>query len=379
LTAVALPSDRVPATREAARLFEAYSEQLLGYCLGQLGSRSEAEDAVQTTFLYAFRALRRGVIPECESAWLTTIARNVCHAQRRTLSRRGPLSTDVDLDTVALARPDGDEDSVLLGLKEALASIPERQRQALLLREWQGLAPREIASRLGMSGPATHALLGRARKSLAQALTLPVRPVAGIAWLVVELRSYLKAFFTGASAKAAVAGVAIVGVGAGGVAAERSLAYPSPPPAQAPVVDRPRTEMRATPPTIGTRTARFFAASRERVGNVERSRTRTAIAARDRGETIRVLAPTVPTRSGDPAGEPRMRDEQPQPPAAPDAPVVDVPLKPPALPTAELPRVELPPVVVPPVDLPPIDLGPLPPIDIPPVELPPVELPPLLP
>jgi RNA polymerase sigma-70 factor, ECF subfamily len=367
LTAVALPSDRVPATREAARLFEAYSEQLLGYCLGRLGSRSEAEDAVQTTFLYAFRALRRGVVPECESAWLTTIARNACHSQRRTLSRRGPLSTDVDLDTVALARPDGDEDSVLLGLKEALASIPERQRQALLLREWQGLAPREIASRLGMSGPATHALLGRARKSLAQALTLPVRPVAGIAWLFVEIRSYVKAFFTGVSAKAAVAGVAIVGVGAGGVAAERSLADPSTPAAPAAVVDTPRVEMRATPPIVGTRTARVLAAPRERVENVERSSTRVAGTASDRGKITRVLVPTSPTRSGDPAGEPRTRDEQP--PAAPDA-LADLPVKPPILRKAELP-----PVVVPPVDLPPIDLAPLPPIDLPPVELPPVELP----
>jgi hypothetical protein len=125
--------------------------------------------------------------------------------------------------------------------------------------------------------------------------------------------------------------------------------------------------MRATPPIVGTRTARVLAAPRERVENVERSSTRVAGTASDRGKITRVLVPTTPTRSGDPAGEPRTRDEQP--PAAPDA-LADLPVKPPILRKAELP-----PVVVPPVDLPPIDLAPLPPIDLPPVELPPVELP----
>ena len=156
--------------------------------MGQLGSRAEAEDAVQTTFVYALRALRRGVVPENEAAWLTAIAKNVCHWQRRTLARRGPLSADLDLDTIALARPEPDEEGRLFGLEDALASIPEKQREALLLREWRGLAPREIATELGISGPATHALLTRARHSLARALTLPARPAAGIAWLVFELR-----------------------------------------------------------------------------------------------------------------------------------------------------------------------------------------------
>ena len=209
--------------------------------MGQLGSRAEAEDAVQTTFVYALRALRRGVVPENEAAWLTAIAKNVCHWQRRTLARRGPLSADLDLDTIALARPEPDEEGRLFGLEDALASIPEKQREALLLREWRGLAPREIATELGISGPATHALLTRARHSLARALTLPARPAAGIAWLVFELRSYVKALFGGASAKAAVAGVAIVSVGAGGVVAERTLADPAPSVAPLTMVSTPET------------------------------------------------------------------------------------------------------------------------------------------
>lgn len=117
----------------ASRLFAEHSERLLGYCLRQLGSRPEAEDAVQTTFLYAFRALRRGVVPECESAWLTTIAKNVCHSQRRTVARRGSLAGAVELDTIALAQTGDDEEELLMGVKDALASMPEKQRRALVL------------------------------------------------------------------------------------------------------------------------------------------------------------------------------------------------------------------------------------------------------
>jgi RNA polymerase sigma-70 factor (ECF subfamily) len=363
-------------------LYEEHSERLLGFCLRQLRSRPEAEDAVQTTFVYALRALRRGVVPENEAAWLTSIAKNVCHWQRRTLARRGALSTDLDLDTIALARPEGDEDGVLLGLEDALASIPERQRQALLLREWRGLAPREIATELGMSGPATHALLNRARQSLARALS-PVRPVAGLAWLVVELRSYVKALLTGASAKAAVVtGIAVVGVGAGGVVGERTLADSSSPDTPAPLVGEPRPETRATraTPIVDPETARQFASPRERGEQVGRSRVRrTETTAGGTGVTTRVLVPTVPTRSNDPAGQPRTREELP--PRGSDGPA-DLPVEPPALPKVKPPKqvappVDLPPVDLPPIDLPPVDLGPLPPIDLPPVELPPVDLPPL--
>jgi DNA-directed RNA polymerase specialized sigma24 family protein len=45
-------------------LFERHAGAVYGYCLNRLGNREEAEDAVQTTFLNAFRALGRGVVPE---------------------------------------------------------------------------------------------------------------------------------------------------------------------------------------------------------------------------------------------------------------------------------------------------------------------------
>ena len=52
----------------AALLYERYYDRVFGYCLYQLGSREEAEDVTQTTFMWAFRGLRRGVVPRAEAA-----------------------------------------------------------------------------------------------------------------------------------------------------------------------------------------------------------------------------------------------------------------------------------------------------------------------
>jgi len=80
-TRVERPS--VDGAAAAADLYKRYSPQIFGYCLHQLGSREEAEDAVQTTFMNAFRGLQRGIVPELESAWLFKIAHNVCLSRRR--------------------------------------------------------------------------------------------------------------------------------------------------------------------------------------------------------------------------------------------------------------------------------------------------------
>ena len=114
-----------PGDAETARLYSAHSDEILAFCRRQLTSLGEAEDALQTTFLYALRALRRGVVPECERAWLTTIAKNVCHTQRRTLGRRGTLTSDVDINTIALARPAPYEAELVGTLRDALAALPE--------------------------------------------------------------------------------------------------------------------------------------------------------------------------------------------------------------------------------------------------------------
>ena len=109
----------------AGHLFAEHSERIFGYCLRFLGSRSEAEDALQTTFLYAQRALERGVVPELEYPWLHSIAKNVCRWQLRTLARRGSLTTELDLDAMPSSNRNADVSELRTELVDALATIPD--------------------------------------------------------------------------------------------------------------------------------------------------------------------------------------------------------------------------------------------------------------
>jgi RNA polymerase sigma-70 factor, ECF subfamily len=156
----------------AARLYERHSRAIFGLCLNQLRRREDADDAVQTTFIYALLSLRRGVIPQMELPWLLTIARNVCSTRRRSGMRRGAYESPHDLDAIQdkLATPDRSDVATSEDFRDALRAIPESQRRALLLREWKGLSYDEIGTELGLSQAATEALLFRARQNVAQRL-----------------------------------------------------------------------------------------------------------------------------------------------------------------------------------------------------------------
>lgn len=148
----------------AEQLFLRYAQQIYAFCLYRLGDSLDAEDALQSTFLNAFRALERGVVPYAESAWLYAIAQNVCLTRRRSVVRRRRLESEAPLDD-SVASPERDTEQ-LVDLAGALHGLPRRQRHALVLREWQGLDYAEIASELGLTQSAVEALLHRARRSL---------------------------------------------------------------------------------------------------------------------------------------------------------------------------------------------------------------------
>jgi RNA polymerase sigma factor (sigma-70 family) len=165
--------DRPQAAGAAAAgdLYERYSGQIFGYCMHQLGSREEAEDAVQTTFMNAFRGLQRGVVPELESAWLFKIAHNVCLSRRRSSWRRGRVEAPNNFEVLQEIVPGREQVAdELIRLQDVLESMPENQRRAILLREWQGMTYREISDELGLSQAAVETLIFRARRALAQGL-----------------------------------------------------------------------------------------------------------------------------------------------------------------------------------------------------------------
>ena len=213
---VAEPAASGLETAAAARLYELHSSRVFGYCLRMLGNREEAEDAAQTTFMQAFRAIQRGVVPVFESAWLLAIARNVCHGRYRANGRRKAVELARDPHDIEALAPGADAaDDALLGLREALGRLPEMQRRAFLLREWQGRSYAEIAEELDVSVSAVEALIFRARRALASDLEAGTKQrgrVFDIASLVAGL---FKSFLEGSAAvKVAVGAATVVSAGA---------------------------------------------------------------------------------------------------------------------------------------------------------------------
>jgi RNA polymerase sigma factor (sigma-70 family) len=367
MSALAAPQHSAQAEHEAARLFEEHSRMLFGFCVRRLGSRSDAEDAVQTTFLHAFRALARGIVPESEAAWLTAIATNVCRAQLRTRGRRGFASAELDLDRLPASSPVESHDRELCGeMCEALASLPDSQRRALVLREWHGLSSRDVAAHLEISPAATYALLTRARHSFVKALTaLPQRAALGLAAFVYDIRAQLRALHEGVVTKAVATTTVVATVAVVGASTPPTRVHDDPS-LRSSSGEAALTDAGAAPAGIGTaarRAQRARAAVARREAGGGEAPTPTTVA----GPTVHENAASATPTSEGPTSAP-----EPTPPGADVQPPGTEPL--PALPPAPgpLPEVELPSEVPPLVELPPIP----PPAPPPPsVEVPSVELP----
>jgi RNA polymerase sigma factor (sigma-70 family) len=211
MSSVAAGASRNDPSVIVVRLHKRYAPQIQRFCRRQLGNREEAEDATQLTFLNALRGLERGATLEFESAWLFKIAANVCQNSRRSSFRRRRVEMQgIDQYQDVIAGPDRRSDE-LMGLSDALQDLPELQRRAILLREWQGLSYKEIATELALSQAAVETLLFRARRSLAQRLTggnskRPARSLGNLG----SVFGALKTIPVGAAAKVAASTATVV-------------------------------------------------------------------------------------------------------------------------------------------------------------------------
>lgn len=208
----------VPVGRDASAedvlsgLYERHADRIFAFCRSRLRTREEAEDALQTTYLQALRALQRGVVPLSELAWLFKIAENVCLSAHRTNGRRGARELADGSDVVSeLPAPEG-RGEPLFGLEEALSGIPVNQRNAFVLRELRGCSYREIADSLELTVPAVETLIFRARRNLARALTAGAGLGGRVAGLfhAGSLVNAIKSVLGGASAVKALSGAAVV-------------------------------------------------------------------------------------------------------------------------------------------------------------------------
>jgi RNA polymerase sigma factor (sigma-70 family) len=145
-------------------LFGAYSADIVAYCGWRAASASDAQDAVADVFMTAWRRLDD--VPDGDAArvWLYATARRVLANQRRSSRRRAALHQRLALETAcrpAASPPSGGEES---RVRAALRRLPARDREVLLLAEWEDLSPAEIAQVLGCPAVTARGRLHRARR-----------------------------------------------------------------------------------------------------------------------------------------------------------------------------------------------------------------------
>ena len=156
------------ASREVDDLYRRHGAEVYRYAYAVLGNHADAEDVTQTTFLNAYRSLAQGVRPRKPANWLLTIASNAIKQRFRQEQARPRL---VELDERLAGYEAEENDGPSVGeLLTALSKIPPQQRQAIVLREFEGRSYTEIAEILGVTTSALETLLFRARRSLAEEL-----------------------------------------------------------------------------------------------------------------------------------------------------------------------------------------------------------------
>lgn len=153
------------------RLYRANYRSVLRYAL-QHAEQGSAEDVTSEVFMIAWR--RRADVPEPPLPWLLGVARNLLrkqvvarHRRQRLADRVAAMTTAADL----VAWNAGEHVVERAAALQALASLPERDVEALTLITWHGLNPREAAAVLGCSPRAFTTALHRARRKLTAALS----------------------------------------------------------------------------------------------------------------------------------------------------------------------------------------------------------------
>ncbi len=158
--------------RHAARaLTQRLTPRVLGYAARLLGDRAEAEDVTQDAMLRLWRIAPDWRQGEAKiTTWLYRVVSNLCTDRLR---RRRGVGLDAISEPVDEGPSAGDimvESQRQTALQLALLDLPNRQRQAVVLRHIEGVANPEIAQAMDISVEAVESLTARGKRALAQAL-----------------------------------------------------------------------------------------------------------------------------------------------------------------------------------------------------------------
>ena len=165
----------------------------------RLGTRAEAEDAVQDAFEKAFRALPSFDGEYRLGAWLSTIVANVCadHGARRVVEHHLPERFPSRALTVPDISEGMSDPAVLQAVEAAIAALPPTRRAAFLMYEVFGFSYGQVAEQLGITRDNARARVHRAKADLRKALAATRSTLAAL--ITVRLGAPRLARFVGGS------------------------------------------------------------------------------------------------------------------------------------------------------------------------------------
>ena len=147
-----------------------YQHRVFSVALRMLGSRAEAEDIAQETFLRAHRAIGEFRGEARLGTWLYAIASRLCLNRLASAPRRLERADDAALLRLPTPVPDAagalERSELEAALRQAIAELPEERRIVVVLRDLEGLAYEEIAEILGLELGTVRSRLHRARNDL---------------------------------------------------------------------------------------------------------------------------------------------------------------------------------------------------------------------
>jgi RNA polymerase sigma-70 factor (ECF subfamily) len=157
------------------QLIERHQVLVAGTVARMLGSNSDVDDIAQQVFIRVWKSASRYVPRAKFTTWLLKITRNLVFNELRRSKRHAHLPIQLDPETEELPvkdavnqAPDASllETELQQKIEEAILSLPESQRMALILRRYEDLSYEQIAEILDLSVPAVKSLLFRARTEL---------------------------------------------------------------------------------------------------------------------------------------------------------------------------------------------------------------------
>ena len=148
--------------------------RILGYAARLLGDRAEAEDVAQEAMLRLWRVAPDWRQGEAKvTTWLYRVTTNLCTDRLRVRQRRKVLALD-DAPDIEDGAPAAEtvliEADRMVALNAALAALPDRQREAVVLRHIEGLTNPEIAAVMDIGVEAVESLIARGKRALSAIL-----------------------------------------------------------------------------------------------------------------------------------------------------------------------------------------------------------------